>query len=237
MTGGSHEQYKTNGAFDLVKWQAVMNRYNTPEIRAAVAAGVADGTIIGNSVMDEPFQADGMDDDPAKSWGPAGTLTRERVDGLCAYVKTIFPTLAVGVFHNPIDFQPENPYRVCQFLVVQYATRRGDVTRWRDEALRLTSRDGMVVIFAMNLLDGGTQDKDGVYDCAGTGGLGTYQPNCRMTPEQIRAYGKLLGPAGCAMLSWKYDAEFMSRPENQAAFSEIAIDLSRLPRVQCTGTR
>ncbi len=54
MTGGSHWNYLTNDVFDLAKWQAKMETYNTPAIKAAVAAAVADGTIIGNSVMDEP---------------------------------------------------------------------------------------------------------------------------------------------------------------------------------------
>src|SRR5215213_8489669 len=54
MTGGSHSNYLTDGVFDLAKWQAKMESYNTPAIKAAVAAAVSDGTIIGNSVMDEP---------------------------------------------------------------------------------------------------------------------------------------------------------------------------------------
>ena len=54
MTGGSHSLYLTNGVFDLAKWKAKMDAYNTTAVKSAVAAAVADGTIIGNSVMDEP---------------------------------------------------------------------------------------------------------------------------------------------------------------------------------------
>jgi hypothetical protein len=36
-----------------------MDGFNTPAIRDAVAAAVADGTIIGESVMDEPQQSAG----------------------------------------------------------------------------------------------------------------------------------------------------------------------------------
>ena len=57
MTGGTHNNYKTDGVFDMAKWRARMDTYNTPAIRAAVAAAVADGTIIGNSVMDEPHNS------------------------------------------------------------------------------------------------------------------------------------------------------------------------------------
>ena len=51
MTGG-HDQYLTDGVFDMAKWKAKMDAYNTPTIKQAVAAAVADGTLIGNSVME-----------------------------------------------------------------------------------------------------------------------------------------------------------------------------------------
>jgi hypothetical protein len=57
----------------------------------------------------------------------------------------------------------------------------------------------------------GQQDKTGVWDCPNTGGLGTYAPNCHMTPQQIRDWGKVLAPAGCTLLAWRYDAAFMAR--------------------------
>jgi hypothetical protein len=207
-----------------------MNAFDTPAIRDAVAAGVADRTIIGNSVMDEPQQS-GTD---AKDWGPPGTMTKARVDGMCGYVKAIFPTLPVGVGHDHNVFETGNSYQVCEFMIVQYAARKGNVTTWRDGALSLAARDGLQVIFSLNLLDGGTQDKTGAWDCPGTGGLGTHGTNCRMTPAQVRDWGKLLGQAGCALLSWRYDGTFMAKPENQAAISDVAITLSRLPQAPCT---
>jgi hypothetical protein len=55
-----------------------------------------------------------------------------------------------------------------------------------------------------------------------------------MTATQVREWGKLLGPEGCAMLSWKYSASFMAKVENQEAFSDIAITLAGLPRTRCS---
>jgi plastocyanin len=229
MTGGAHNRYKTDGVFDQAKWEAAMNAFDTPAIRDAVAAGVADGTIIGNSVMDEPQQS-GTD---AKDWGPPGTMTKARVDGMCGYVKAIFPTLPVGVGHDHNVFETANSYQVCEFIIVQYAARKGSVAAWRDGALSLAARDGLGVIFSLNLLDGGTQDRTGVWDCAGTGGLGTHGVNCQMTPAQARDWGKLLGQASCALLSWRYDGTFMAKPENQAAISDVAITLSPVPQAPC----
>jgi hypothetical protein len=236
MTGGAHGDYKTNGVFDEGKWQAVMDGFNTPAIQTAVAAGVADGTIIGNSVMDEPQQYDRGGVQRDKSWGPFGTMTKARVDGMCAYGKQIFPTLPEGVFHSPNAFEPLNSYHVCQFLMAQYDMIKGDVTAYRDAAIALTQRDGMGLVLGLNVINGGQQDKDGHWDCAGTGGLGTLSPNCAMTADQIRNFGKVLGPAACALVVWTYKPWYMNKPDNQAALAELAYTLSALPPTRCVKT-
>jgi hypothetical protein len=233
MTGGSHQNYMSGGVFDVAKWQARMDAYNTPAIQSAIAAGVADGTIIGNSVMDEPHVSGSGD---GNTWGPKGTMTKARVDELCAYVKGMFPTLPVGVVHPHRAFEPDKSYRVCEFLVDQYSWRQGDVTRFRDEGVELARRDGMAIAFSMNVLNGGIQAKrDGSWNCpAGTTeGRGTHNPNCRMTAAQVREWGALLGSAGCAFVLWRYDDAYMSDPENQRAFADIATVLSIRPAPPC----
>ena len=84
----------------------------------------------------------------------------------------------------------------------------------------MARRDGYSVIFSLNILNGGAQDKDGVYDCVGAGqaGKGTYGTNCRMTPDQVRQWGNTLGSAGCALLMWRYDDRYMADSEQPAGF-------------------
>jgi hypothetical protein len=230
LTGGSHDRYKTNGVFDMGKWQAAVRAFDTPAIRDAIAAGVADGTIIGNSVMDEPQQSGTT----IKDWGPPGTMTKARVDSMCGYVKSIFSSLPVGVGHDHNAFEPTKSYLVCEFFMTQYAHRKGDINAWRDGGLAMAARDGLEIIYSINLLDGGVQDKSGTWDCAGTGGLGTHGSNCRMTADQVREWGKLLGQVGCALFAWRYDADYFAKPENQAAFSEVAISMANVPRRRCS---
>jgi hypothetical protein len=232
MTGGAHNLYKTNGVFDMAKWKAAMDPFNSPAIRDAVASGVADGTIIGNSVMDEP-QQHGASTDPEKTWGPSGTMTKVRVDSMCGYVKAIFPSLPVGVGHDATVFEPTKSYQVCEFLITQYAWRKGDVSGWRDAALAIGTRDNMTMIFSLNLLDGGIQHSKPC-PMPETGGDGVSgSNNCRMSAQQIRDWGKLLGRAGCALLTWRYDAAYIAKPENQSALSDVAITLAGLPRTSC----
>lgn len=233
MTGGAHENYMTDGVFDILKWEARMNTYNSPAIRVAVAEAVADGTIVGNSVMDEPHVHGAGD---GNTWGPRGTMTKERVDSMCGYAKTIFPTLPIGVVHQHRVFEPAKSYRVCDFIVSQYATRLGSVTAFRDAGLVYARRDGIAIAFSMNILNGGIQaPRNGLWHCplTTTGGRGTYAPNCRMTAAQIREYGITLGLAGCAMLVWRYDDEFMANPENRQAFEDVAAKLASSPRPSC----
>jgi hypothetical protein len=230
MTGGHHDKYMTNGVFDMRKWTAAMDAYNTPAIKQAVAEAVADRTIVGNSVMDEPHVHGGGD---GNSWGPEGTMTKVVVDQMCGYAKAMFPTLPVGVAHRHDAFEPAKSYRVCEFIISPYSSRHGSVTAFRDEGLALARRDGHAIMFSMNILNGGTQDRDGTWDCIGTGGKGTYSPNCRMTPQQIRDNGLVLGPAGCGLAMWRYDAGFIGNPENLRSFKEVAARLATLQAKPC----
>lgn len=235
LTGGKHENYLStiDGVyqFDRDKWEAKLQTFNTTSIRQAIAAGVADGTIIGASVMDEPNVSGAGD---GNTWGPPGTMTKARVDSLCGDFKALFPTLPAGVGHRWDVFEPTKSYRVCDFITSQYSTRIGSVTTWRDGGLAMARRDGHEIMFSMNLLNGGTQDKDGTWDCAGTGGRGLLSPNCRMTAAQVAEYGLALGPAGCGgLLMWEYDDSFMANADNQKAFQQIRDRLSTLPSRPC----
>jgi len=233
MTGGGHQNYLTDGVFDYSKWKARMDSFNTPEIRDAVAKAVADGTIVGNNVMDEP-NVSGLGD--GNTWGPAGTMTKARVDGLCGYVKGIFPTLPVGVAHNHDAFEPTKSYQTCEFLLSQYSTRKGEITAWRDAGVAIAKRDGIAIAFSLNTLNGGIQAaRDGNWYCSPltTGGRGTYDPNCRLTPQQIRDYARVLAPYGCALMMWRYDSGMMADPAYQQAFKDVATWVASLPAKSC----
>jgi hypothetical protein len=231
LTGGGAAQYSSDGAFDLAKWERRIDRYNTPAIRDAIAAGVGDGTVLGNSLMDEPEN---------KKWG--GAMTKPLLDTMAAYAKIYFPTLPMGPSHGPngyYQWRPTERYRVVDYVLDQYNywITKGDVAAWRDKVLAQAKLDGVGVVFSMNILDGGENaPRDGAWACpSGTSaGRGTVAPACRMTAAQIRDWGKRLGPAGCALLMWRYDATAMARPDNQQAMRDVAAALAKAPRRPCT---
>lgn len=219
MTSGLHSRYITLGKFDLAKWKARQNLYDTPEIRAAVEAGVRDGTVLMANIIDEPHH---------RSWG--GVPTKALVDRMAAHVKSIFPTLPVGLSIR-WDWLPGERYEVVDFIVTQYVARFGSIEAWRDQALAVGERNGIAILFAINPINGGTP----VPGCplGSTGGKGTYGDRCQMTPQQVRDFGSVLGVAGCGLVLWRYQKDFMSRPENHEAFQDVAAKLSTRTAPSC----
>jgi hypothetical protein len=227
MTGG-HDPYMStiNGVyqFDMKKWRDSMATYNTAAIKDAVAKAVADGVIIGNSVMDEPHVYGAGD---GNTWGPQGTMTKARVDSMCAYAKSIFPTMPVGVVHQHQLFEPTKSYRVCEFLVDQYTARLGTPEQFRDGALALAKRDNMRILFGANELNGGPQDLDGTWDCKNQGGyLGQYSPNCQVPPDSMKRWYPLLARAGCGFRVWRWDDVRANTTAYRAARAAVSDSLA-----------
>lgn len=229
MTGGPSTRYTTNGQFDMTKWKNAMNTYNKSALKTAVAAAVADGTVIGNQMIDEP---------ETRRWGTV--LTKPKIDQMAAHVKTIFPTLPVGLNHGPPGYQWRSweRYTKVDYVLYQYNHffTSGNVVAWRDAVLAQARRDGVTPALSLNILNGGKQDRgDGKYDCAGSeqGGLGTRYPNCAMSPDQLRNWGKALMPYGCFMMMWQFDGAYMSKSANQVAFKDLAAVAASKPRRSC----
>jgi hypothetical protein len=221
---GPAAEYLTNGNFDLGKWKARVDQFNTSAIRTAIAEGVSDGTVVGHKLIDEPEH---------KKWGT--TVNKSVLDEMASYSKKYFPTAPTGISYGPPGYRwhTDQTFKVLDWVVYQYnwAVRgttydRGDVTGWRDDVLRQAQVDGVAPAFSLNILDGGVRDldDDGSWECPQplTEGQGTYYPNCRMTAAQVATWGKLLGPAGCVLVMWRYDDLYMSRSDNQGAFGDVA---------------
>jgi hypothetical protein len=228
MTGGSFSNYLTDGQFDMTKWKNRMDTYKTTAIKNAVDSAVSDGTIIASVLIDEP---------ETKRWGRV--LTKAMIDEMAGYVKDIFPTLMVGVNHGPpgYEWRSEERYRKVDYVRYQYNhyITSGDIVAWRKAVLAQAKHDGVTPALSLNVLDGGMKDKSAAWNCTGPGqaGQGTYPPNCRMTPDQVRNWGKELAPYACFMMVWRYDQAYMSNPANEEAFKDLAAVVASAPRRSC----
>jgi hypothetical protein len=201
LTGGAHRQYITDGRFDLDKWKAGVARYDTPVLKAALEAGVADGTILGFSMMDEP---------PHPSWG--GVLTKATVDTMAGYCKTILPFMPCGVLAD-YRWRPAERYQQLDFLIAQTWKETGTPTAFRDSAVAMARRNGVALVLSLNL-----------FGAARTPGCERQGNLCLMRPVEVREWGRafLSEPYACAVLMWHYEANLWSRPEYQAQFQDLS---------------
>ena len=133
------------------------------------------------------------------------------------------------------ELSPERTPYVLDWVSVQYVWNynKGNVNAWRDEVVNFAKANGVTPMFSLNLLNGGVRDQSGGWDCPNTGGKGTKTSYCRMTADQVRTYGRAAGPAGCAMLMWRYDDAFMAKSTNVSAFKDVASLLNSKPRRSC----
>ena len=201
LTGGSHDQYITDRKFDLVKWKAGLARYDTPILKAALKEGVADGTIMGYNMLDEP---------PHPSWG--GALTKATVDTMAAYCKSMFPFLPCGV---AVDhrWRSAERYQRLDFMMAQTWMERIGPEEFRDSAVAVARRNGVALVLSINLF--GERQTPG---CEPRGN------QCLMRPDGVRDWGRtFMGePYACAVTMWRYEAGMWSRPEYQAQFRDLA---------------
>jgi PKD repeat protein len=220
MTGGSPVNYTTNNAFDFNKWKAKMDTYNTTAIKAAVAAGVADGTVLGADMLDEPH---------GDEWG--GVITKAVVDTMSTYVRGIFgSTLPVGVSVR-LDWRTSERFQRLDFVTTQYITAFGSVTAWRDEQLRQGALNGIAIVFSMNVCNGGAGFREVSCPSPPTGGFSPVSSGrCSMGAQQLIDYGTVLGPAGAGLFMWTYNSTYFGVAANQTSFATIASLLATKPK-------
>lgn len=193
--------------FSRARYDSAMATYNTPQVKAAVDAAYTDGWLLAVNLMDEPWVKGSGD---GNTWGPNG-LTRAQADTSCRTAKNgAFADVPVGVSDASPKLWPVNGYtfRWCDVGIPQFSYRFGSPAVWRDTMLVQVSQGKYGEIFSFNVVNGGTQDTDTVWDCKNQGGIkGTRAPNCTMTASQITTAVATLGGAGCgAQIMWRADS-------------------------------
>jgi PKD repeat protein len=200
MTGGSASAFLTNSKFDVLKWQARMDTYNTAAIRSAIAAAVLDGTVVFCDILDEP-QSSNWGSNPGTGW-----ITKPMLDDMATYVKSIFPTLPCfcSVRHN--YRLTDTPYRVLDGVTTQWIQdfespgQFGSIVNWRNQAYSNLLPDRVQILFSMNIGNGGAGFNLTQCDNPPTGGDGADPGRCAMgwvdTPAypngQLMFYGSAL---------------------------------------------
>jgi hypothetical protein len=208
LTGDDHSTYITNGQFDLAKWKAATARYNTPEIKSAIAQAVEDGVLLGYSMIDEPNHY---------SWG--GVITKATIDEMALFSKAIFPTLPTAAV-VPYKWRGAERYKVLDAIIAGTWKETMTSSEWRDAAVAAAKLNGVALAPVLNILGGAV-----VPGCEPRPGGGD---TCLLTPDEIRDWSQTLGkdPYTCGMFMWRYDSVVWDRPEYVAAFQDVSTALA-----------
>jgi hypothetical protein len=142
MTGDPQRTYMTRGKFDYNKWKKATARYNTPTIRRAIAAAVADRTLLGYSMIDEPNRF---------NWN--GSINKAMLDRMARYSKSLFPTLptaAVVTYY----WRPKERYKVMDVVISQTWKPKKSAKQFASEAAAAARQNGVALGFSLNLKAG-----------------------------------------------------------------------------------
>jgi hypothetical protein len=191
MFAGSESNYKNaDGTFSLSKWQARVDRFRGVDF----SSYVADGTIVGHYLIDEPQDKTNWNGVP---------ISPSTVDEMGRYSKAIWPGMATLVRTEP-RFFPSAP-RYVDAAWAQYAARFGDAGDYIRRQVADAQTRGLALVTGMNLLNGG---------------LPNLTP---MTASEIESWGSALLSSSypCAFISWQYNATLLSNSGVKSAMTAL----------------
>lgn len=211
---GSGQQYRDVNGFSMELWKRRIDRFRGIDI----SSYIADGTLIGNFIMDEPADPD--------NWN-GHRVTHEQIEEMARYSKEIWPDLPAIIRAWP-DFLNGYEYKHLDAAWAQYHERFGPIDAFIEKNVREAKQAGIALVAGLNLLAGGGRD-----------GLPGYRPGRNsMSASQIRSWGGryLSEPYICAFLVWEYQSDYMERSDIKAALEDISQDARSHENKKCRRT-
>ena len=209
---GNEENLRNGNGFDIEKWKARTDRFRELDLTPYIA----DGTLLGNYVMDEP-------EDKA-NWDGI-RVPPETVEEIAAYSKSIWPTLPTMV-RTPPTYLEGHDYSALDAARVQYLDRFAPADSFIPANIEAARKLGLALVGGLNVLNGGD----------GSSGIpGRKEGKFAMGPDEIRTFGKkfLAEPYICAFIIFEYDEGYLARPGIREAIAELAEIARTLPKKEC----
>lgn len=197
----SEDNFKnSNGTFSLTKWKKQVDRFRGVDF----SSYVADGTIIGHYIVDEPH-------DPANWAGK--TISPATVDEMARYSKQIWPQLPTIVRSWP-KYLKGHTFKHLDAAWAQYSARHGPADDFITRNVRDAQASGLALVVGMNQLAGGSS----------RGIRGYYSGRYSMSARELESYGSALLSSSypCAFISWKYHSRYMGRSDIKSAMGKLA---------------
>ncbi|HJR17349.1 MAG TPA: hypothetical protein VJ808_10895 [Gemmatimonadales bacterium] len=210
LAGSSYFYTDANG-FNLEVWKRRTDRFRGLDLTSYIA----DGTLIGNFIMDEPH-------DPVNWNGHVVSLAD--IEEMARYSKEIWPDLPTIIRGWPAQLKG-HPYVYLDAAWAQYSERFGSLDEFIEKNVREAKEAGLGLVAGLNVLGGG--GKDGI--------PGFLPKKNSMNASQLRAWGAryLSEPHICAFFIWSYRPDYMTRPDIKAALEEIGQKARSRPNKSC----
>lgn len=213
--GGGRFKDASSGNYSYSAFQEAVNHHRGLDLEKYVK----NGTVIGNLIMDEPQDRN--------NWN-GKTVTLTEIKQAAAYVKSIWPTVPVGIGSNPsflngggwttadVDFvsTPFTEKRLCSTgRPGCYGTNIND---WISGVVRDAKANHLGLMLSLNVLNGGR------------GGV-------NLAAESLENYGKILvgEPYACGLIMWKWDPAYFDKSDIQSALTKIAAVAKNSPARPC----
>ena len=215
LSGGSASHVKNaDGTFNFTKWKAVVDRFRT----FGLAPFIADGTIIGHYLIDEPNMA--------HRWG-GKVVPQATIEAMAKYSKQIWPSMTtlVRVVPTWLASAPVT-YTYLDAGWAQYTAVKGDVTKFAISEVAAAKSKGLGLVMSMNVLNGGN----------GSSGIrGTESGKYSMSASELRTYGTALLNQSytCAFYSWMYSSTYYGRSDIKSAMADLSAKARAHTKTSC----
>ena len=211
FTGGGRHSLDSTG-FNIDKWKERIDRYRGIDLTSYIA----DGTILGHFLMDEP--------NDRRNWS-GHQVSQADIAEMARYSKEVWPSMVTMIRAFP-DFLEGHEYPRLDAIRVQYAPRFGPIDAFINDQVQGAKALGVALVGGLNVLNGGSGE---------SGIPGTREGKYAMSADEIRDWGGrwLAEPYICAFLMYYYDSRYQSRPDIRAALSELSQKARDLPKKEC----
>jgi hypothetical protein len=208
---GNSGQYTDSSGFNLEQWKREVDEFRDFDL----SSYIADGTLIGHYIMDEPSDR--------RNWN-GHLVAREDIDEMARYSKEIWPDLPTIIRGWPW-YLKGYPYRYLDAAWAAYHVRFGSMDEFIASNVRDAKASGLALVVGMNVLSGG-----------GEGGLpGYHSDKFAMTASQMRSWGSALldQPYACAFFMFRYNPDYFGRADIREAVAELGQKAKRLENRKC----
>ena len=214
--GGGEGAYKNpDGTFNLTKWKASVDRFRNIDF----SSYVADGTIVGHFLVDEPHYTG--------RWGDQG-IPQATVEEAAEHSKLRWPNLPtlVNAPANWLASVPTTYVHLDAAWAMYRAKTSSDPAGWLAQQVKRAKSKNLGLVAGMNVLDGGN----------GSSGIRGTQPRTwAMSAAELRKYGTaLLGQSYlCAFSMWRYSDTYYNRADVKSAMADLSALAKSHVRTSC----